>query len=430
MNFDGLKNVLSGMGGQFDKRTHRSFVSSVMADEQIEAAYQDGWLIRQCIDVPSFDLFRKWRVWEGDPDAVARVEAEEKRLDVRGAFEKAHRLSRIWGGSLLVIGKGSEALDAPLTAMGPGGMSAVNAIPRRYVRARGADDDLASPTFGRPEYYEYSPRRGGQLKIHPSRVIRFDGPYNPRQDREDDQWGMSVVHILNDAVSDFLAAKGAMAALVDEAKVDVYGIPGLSDKLMTREGDQKLLARLQLNNSAKSFAHGVYMDAAETYEQKQVSFQGLAQVVAALFAHVAAAADIPMTRFAGQSPGGLNSTGEGDLGNYLDRLAGEQQNVIRPRLDDFDVWLMASAGVTTDDVQSDFVPLRQLTEQEQSEVAERNAKSFQIMATSMVNTSAMDAIGEAMMRASPVFVGADKAFNDQDKLDEPLDEGDDEADGL
>jgi len=32
------------------------------------------------------------------------------------------------------------------------------------------------------------------------------------------------------------------------------------------------------------------------------------------------AADIPMTRLLGQSPAGMNATGDGDMRNYYDRI--------------------------------------------------------------------------------------------------------------
>src|SRR6185312_12636580 len=47
---------------------------------------------------------------------------------------------------------------------------------------------------------------------------------------------------------------------------------------------------------------------------------------------LSAASDIPATRFLGQSPGGLNATGDSDLENYYGRLEGEQEQTLKPQL--------------------------------------------------------------------------------------------------
>ena len=75
---------------------------------------------------------------------------------------------------------------------------------------------------------------------------------------------------------------------------------------------------------------------------------------------VSGAADIPGTRLLGQSPAGMNATGESDLRNYYDRL----QAMFR-----MDEALIRSAlGSRPADVYYDWAPLWGMSEKEKADV--------------------------------------------------------------
>ena len=55
----------------------------------------------------------------------------------------------------------------------------------------------------------------------------------------------------------------------------------------------------------------------EDFDRVAIQFAGLADLMDKYQARLAMLGDIPMTRWANTSPGGLNATGESDLRNYI-----------------------------------------------------------------------------------------------------------------
>ena len=74
------------------------------------------------------------------------------------------------------------------------------------------------------------------------------------------------------------------------------------------------------------------MDAAETYERNQTSFAQLPDTLQQFLLIVSGAAEVPMTRFLGQSPAGMSSTGDGDMKNYYDKIQSIQMLEIGPAM--------------------------------------------------------------------------------------------------
>jgi len=90
---------------------------------------------------------------------------------------------------------------------------------------------------------------------------------------------------------------------------------------------------------------------------------------------VAAAARMPVTKLLGQSPGGMNATGESDLRNYYDMISGRQETGLRAALEPLDRLLMAHAGVSVAPHAYDWNPLYQLDEVQAAEAALKRAQA-------------------------------------------------------
>jgi len=86
-----------------------------------------------------------------------------------------------------------------------------------------------------------------------------------------------------------------------------------------------------------------------------------------------------MTRFGAMSPGGLNSTGDGDLANYEQTITAGQELDLRPRLEMLDEALIPSAlGNRPENIYFMFNPLRTESDEQKAKNAKARAEASQI----------------------------------------------------
>lgn len=380
LSADSLVNLLSGLGTARDKATGGAFGHLAISDNEADALYLSSWLGRKIVEIVPEDMTREWRAWQAEDDQITAIEAEERRLGIRKAVNDAMTWARLRGGAAIVIGDGSSdpAQEFDPASVGKGGLKYLHVVTRIQIKAGDLETDVANPNYGLPRSYTIS-GESGEVRIHPSRVVRFIGVKRPPDGVlvANDGWGDPIVKPIYDAIRNASSATSALAALLQEAKVDVISIPGLAGALETEKGRELLLERFSAAGMGKSIVNTLILDTDEEYEQKTIAFTGLPDVHMRLLQEVAGAADIPVTRLLGQSPAGLNSTGESDLRNYYDMIASLQENDLRPAMEILDEALIRSAlGARPDEIYWTFNPLWQLTEAEKAKINLDNANAL------------------------------------------------------
>lgn len=233
------------------------------------------------------------------------------------------------------------------------------------------ETDPMSEFFGMPKEFTVAGGATGQARIHPSRLTTFYGAELPDRDIASSAfgWGDSVLVSVMPAVKQAESASANINSLIFEANVDVVSIEGLAEILKMAGGEDKVRDLLKLNLDAKSNLRALVLDAKNTYARKAVSFASLPDLLDRYDQHAAGAADIPMTRFMGMSPGGLNSAGESDLRNYYDRIAAGQTLEMGPALTRLDEALIRSAtGARDPAIHYDWNPLWQLSEKDKADI--------------------------------------------------------------
>ena len=167
--------------------------------------------------------------------------------------------------------------------------------------------------------------------IHESRFIRGQGKRAPHYIRRQLRgWGMSEGERMIRDLNLYLKTQDATFELIDEAKVDIYKINGLAQKLLTTGGTSAITQRIQTANEIKNYVNALVLDANEEYEQKTMTFAGLAEIMQQNRMGVAAALRMPMTKLFGLSASGLNNSGESDLENYNSMVESEIRAPLRP----------------------------------------------------------------------------------------------------
>ena len=168
--------------------------------------------------------------------------------------------------------------------------------------------------------------------IHKSRFVRGRGKRAPSYIRRQLRgWGFSVGERMIRDINLYLKTQDVLYEILDESKVDIYHIEGLANKMLTAGGTDAITRRVQAANELKNYIHALVLDTKETFEQKTMTFSGLAEVMRENRIGVAAALRIPVTKLFGVSSSGFNS-GEDDLEQYNQMVESEIRAPLMPSI--------------------------------------------------------------------------------------------------
>lgn len=414
---DGYINFAARVGTGADKSSHGHYYwSNFLAQFDIEPAYRSSWL-RKIVDIPPFDETREWRTWTGaDDEQITLIDEEERRLGLSQKVLEARILARKDGGAAILLGTDDANLETELTpeAIGKDGLKYINVLSRLDIQPQDEDRNSAGPTFGMPQHYLLRDRAGS--KVHPSRVIRFIG--NPIRMRNYwDGWGESVWVELREAIRNSDAIAAGIAALVQEAKVDVIKVKDFVSQISTAIGEERMARRWATANSLKSSVNALILDAQDEFDQKTLTFSGLTDIQASALMIMSGMADIPATRLLGRSPQGMNATGESDMRNYYDRIRAGQKMMLGPTLYPLDEMLIRSAlGSRPAEIFYEWNPLYSLSEKEAADVEKVIADALGVYVDKgMLPSDAVTKIAQDGIIERGQMPGAQKAFDEAEE---------------
>ena len=311
---------------------------------KLEAAYRGSWVVGASVDVVAEDMTRSGISISGiDPTETDNVQRAMEHLALWPALQSGIKWGRLYGGAIGVAMVDGHNTALPLNpdTIGKDQFKGLMILDR--WRLRPVVEDLITelgPNYGMPRFYELSNVQLGMptMRIHYSRVIRFDGlevPYLQRQ--INNTWGMSVVERFYDRLVAFDSATMGAAQLVHKAHLRTYAVDGLRD-LIAQGGDDLgdafggLAGQIDLIRLYQSNEGMTLIDAADKFEVHQYAFGGLSDVIVQFAQQVSGALQIPLIRLLGQSAPGLNSTGDSDIRLYYDTISAQQNKSLRTGL--------------------------------------------------------------------------------------------------
>lgn len=420
---DRLQNLVANLGTGRDKAASSAYVIPQLTDIEAINAYKGAWIPAKIVDIPPLDATRNWRNWQAEGEDITLIEAEEKRLGLRGAIRTTLTRARLFGGAAIYIGTADADPSQPLDAsrIGRGGLRYLTTLNRRQLSAGTMELDPASPLFGKPREYMLS-TPNGMLTIHPSRLVVFVGKPTPDPELETGPnygWGDSVLLSCMEAVKNSDAATANVASLIFEAKVDVFKIPNFMENLESPEYRTRILERFRLAAMGKGINGALVLDAEEDYQQKSASFAQLPEIMASMLQQVSGAADIPITRLLGQSPSGMNATGDSDTRNYYDRIRAMQELDIGPAMAVLDECLIRSAlGDRPESVFYDWASLWQTTATEKADIGKKAAETIATLAgTGLYPDDALSKASVNMLTELSVMPGLESAIAESPEPD-------------
>lgn len=214
--------------------------------------------------------------------------------------------------------------------------------------------------------------------IHESRILRGQGKRAPHYIRRQLRgWGMSEGERMIRDIQLYLKTQDVTFEILDEAKLDIYKIQGLANKLLTTGGTSQIQQRVESANILKNYLNALVLDGNEEYEQKTIAFSGLAEVMQQNRIGVASALRMPVTKLFGLSVSGFN-TGESDLENYNAMVESEVRAPLNTVVRKLLKVTMAHLFGYIPTFQFQWPSLRELSAQEEQQV--RDSESNRVLA--------------------------------------------------
>ena len=149
----------------------------------------------------------------------------------------------------------------------------------------------------------------------------------------------------------------------------IFKSKGISDTL-AMDGIGVVLDRLQQLDMCRSTVRMVPIDDTEEMMREATPLSGMDSTLALFILRLCAAARMPVTKLFGQSPSGLNTTAEGDLSFWYDRVGAQQDSDLRGQLERLIdlLWLAKdgpTGGVVPQSWALDFESLWQMSQLEE-----------------------------------------------------------------
>jgi len=232
--------------------------------------------------------------------------------------------------------------------------------------------------LGLPKYYKINasaPALKG-ARIHHSRLaFRMVGVELPQNQRmTENLWGISVIERLWDRMIAFDSASTGAAQLVYKSYLRTLKIPGLRDIIAAGGTAMNgVIAYTELMRRFQGMEGITLLDGEDEFEaQSHSAFSGLSDALTQFGQQLSGALQIPLVRLFGQSPAGLNSSGESDMQMFWDHIRQQQRKTMIVGITTIYKLIAKSKGVKLpNNFALDFTSLRALDDTQKADVASK-----------------------------------------------------------
>lgn len=311
-------------------------VSLVMISQQqllLSYLYKTYGILAKMVDIPVDDAYKGGGVTlECETVSEDELKALERKIDkcqdIR-QIKNARKWARLYGGAALIALSGND-LSTPLNPQNLKGR------PLEFMAVDRWQLSYSEPNINMPGgQWEYVQNfgSGGNRKvntssnvmrrIHSSRIFPIKGKEAPWIVMQRvNGWGISIYEQIFSDMSQYFKAGNVLFELLDEAKVDVIKLASLQTALSSGAGDKALNRMLDLIANNLNYKSKLLMSTNDDYDQKQISFSGLAEMNKEIRIMMAGSANMPVNKLWGEGVTGFGS-GEDSLENYNSQIENE-----------------------------------------------------------------------------------------------------------
>lgn len=350
---DAYVNYVTGVGTSSDKATFGQWTEGTdLLDAELENLYANNdvaaVIVEKIVDDALRDGFSIRREgYSAEEDAELTKQILYRLVELNAGDQRFARgavWGRLFGGGGLILGcRGAGQLNRPMDDSKVERVEFIKDWDKQQMQPH-----TWSSSTGEIETYLYTPEPLGAttdaaqpVEIHRSRILFFPGARTTnRKRRTRDNWDLSVLQRVKDALLSFDAMWANVDAMFSDASQAVFRMQGLIQALGEDTGQTRVDTRLSLMNLFRSASKAIVLDAgdetgagAEDFKVvDRASLGGLDKVMQIYLIRLATAARMPLTVLLGMAPAGMDATGESDMILYYNTVDIYRKQVLEERL--------------------------------------------------------------------------------------------------
>jgi hypothetical protein len=330
---------------------------------------------RRLSEIMSTEMTREWIELRNDgeedkSDELAQLEDAMDRLEVRDVFRRIAEQDGFFGrGHLYIdlgttddpeelktsIGDGRDRMS--LAKIAKGGLKALRPVEAVWCYPNNYNStDPLSANWYKPETWFVMGK-----EIHQSRLLMFVGRELPDILKPVYAFGgLSMSQMAKPYIDNWLRTRDAVSALIHSFSTS--GVKTNMAVTLQRDGEHKLFNRADFYNRMRDMRGLMLLDK-ETEEFFNVStpLGGLSDLQAQAQEQICSVSGLPLIKYTGLTPTGLNASSEGEIRSFYDWVAAMQELLFRKNLERvLDFIQLSEFGRIDPDLTFVFRPLWQL----------------------------------------------------------------------
>lgn len=303
-------------------------ISFVMLSQQqilLTYLYKTFGILANIVDIPVDDAYKRGG-FDLEADSIDEDELHNlekyvsKKQDIK-QIKNARKWARLYGGAALIIFDGGD-LHKPLNEKALSNSSfELLAVDRWQLSYSEPHIDIPGGVWTVSNYSANS--QLNSKMIHDSRIIVVKGKEAPYQIMQRvNGWGISVYEQIFQDMSSFFKARNVIFELLDESKIDVLKLESLQTAIQSSSGEQALQRMVDMVSRNKNYKSTITLSTADEYDQKQIRFAGMSEILKEIRVMIAGSAKMPVNKIWGEGVTGFGS-GEDSLENYNSQIENE-----------------------------------------------------------------------------------------------------------
>jgi phage-related protein (TIGR01555 family) len=357
-----VTNRSTGQGTESDFSKNIMVSPGQAIQPSVQSALYHGSAIARNIvtKLPDTALSKGIKINTSDQDESNKLIMQMDQDDVVNKFRVAAGLARNFGGAAIVLNIDDGQL--PEKELNPDkiqGIYGLDVYDCRYLKIEAYETNPESPMYGKPSLIKVlRETMFDQVEVitHTSRMIIFEGLETTIDEQKKRQgWQLCIYDLIKDILDSYNTAFYAVNQMLSSSNLGIYKVQDLH-KLLASENSDLIMDRYSLMDKCKSVFRSIVIGEGESFEYKTMNLAGISDLLDKYTMQLSQAVNIPIIVLTGQSPSGLNATGQADLRlwyNYVDQYF---ESYLKKKFEDISAIYMRALGIQEPEKWSVTIP--------------------------------------------------------------------------